>query len=283
MNFKYLLYRLQWWWVDKTGLVPKSPINVDIELAGKCNLKCSMCSYGLETFDKSKQGMMPKAMAYKVLNEASDLGVKAIKFNFRGEPGLHKDLAELVKFAKSLNFVDVFINTNMLAFTEKRLVELAGAGLDKIIVSVDGADKETYEKVRVGGNFDKLLLNIKRFKHLSTTKVILQMVGEKPDPRLKDIPADGYRFVKIQDRSGKADNKRERRRCPQPRQRLVVGWDGTIFGCCHNWLNEYPLGNINKTTLDQAWDNQRMQALREMSIKCDSGPCRNCQVGVSYK
>lgn len=288
MNLKYIAYRLKWWFVDKTGYIPKAPINLDLELAGKCNLKCTMCHYGMDAFDVSKQGMMDKNLAYKALDEAKEIGVKSVKFNFRGEPGLYKDLTELISYAKSLGFVDVFINTNMLAFNKDRLEKLALSGLDKIIISVDGADQETYEKIRVGGNFQKLKENIRYYQRWlriaeKRTKVILQMVGEKPDPKLKDIIADEYRFVRMQDRSGNAMEGRKRRRCPQPRQRIIVAWDGTLFPCCSNWENEYPLGNYKDMSLIDAWNGERMANIRNISVKCDQFPCKKCQVGVSYK
>jgi len=275
------MYRFWWWLVDKTGLILKAPLNVDIELAGKCNLACVMCPYGTDSF--TNQGMMKKTMALQVIDEARKIGVKSIKFNFRGEPGLSKNLESLVQYAQG--FEDVFINTNMLAFSEKRLVKLANIGLTKIIISVDGSTKADYEKIRIGGSFEKLVKNIKIFNfYKKKTKVILQMVSDRPDEMLKQIPADEYRFVKVQDRGqGIGKNKGKRRRCPQPRQRLVVAWDGTIYGCCSNWDDEFPLGNIKTTTLLEAWRGDRMKELREISTKCESFPCKECQVGGSYK
>lgn len=285
---KYLLYRFRWWLADHTAYLPKAPINLDLELAGKCQLSCTMCPYGLGTFDESKQGMMPLEMAERALQEARAIGVKAIKLNFRGEPGLSKHLVPLINYAKALGFVDVFINTNLLAFSDSRLRQLVNSDIDKIIVSIDGCDKETYEKVRVGGDFDKLVKNIRKLSVYRgfklKPKIILQMVSEEPDERLYDLPADGYRFVKVQDRGqgiGKKTSKR--RRCPQPRQRLVIGWDGTIFACCSNWGNEYPLGNYNEISLLDAWHGSKMQTLREISTKCDDFPCKDCQVSGSYK
>lgn len=286
---KYYLYRLKWWFVDKTGWIPKAPINVDIELAGKCQLACTMCPYGTGDFDTSKQGMMPLQMALDVLMQAKEAGTKAIKLNFRGEPGLHKNLELVARMAKRLGFVDVFINTNLLAFKDARLKELMGCGFDKVIVSIDGTDKKTYEAIRKGGDFDKLvkkihLINWWKKKLSSETKIILQMVCEKPDEKLKELEADGYRFVEVQDRGqGAAKKIRERRRCPQPRQRLVVAWDGMIFGCCSNWNNEYPIGNISQMSLKEAWNSERLRKLREISEKCDADPCKNCQVESSYK
>jgi len=257
-------------------------MNLDLELAGKCNLRCTMCPYSMD-FTDDMQGMMPIGMAEMALAEASRMGVKAVKFNYRGEPGLSKHLESLSNYAKSLGFIDIFINTNLLAFSDKRLKRLHYSGLTRIIVSVDGSNKEDYEKIRVGGDFDKL---VGKLKILSKTplKVILQMVSNKPDPALKTFPASEYRFVQVQDRGQGIEKKQgKRRRCPQPRQRLIVAWNGDIFGCCSNWNNEFPLGNYATMSLKQAWEGERMKQLRQISTKCQSFPCKDCQVSGSWK
>lgn len=292
-SLKYYAYRLKWWLADKGRIQFSAPINLDIELAGKCNLACRMCPYGTGAFTEDMQGMMPRKMAEKLLMEAAQIGVKAIKFNFRGEPGLHKDLEDLIVMAKVLGFVDVFINTNMLAFSEYRLKKLARSGINTLIVSVDGASEETYEYVRVGGDFNKLTKNIRLFQRYRQpkTKLVIQMVVQDSNrheiDKLKTMGADEYRLVSVQDRGGgEGVDIRERRRCPQPFQRLVVAWNGTIFPCCSNWNNEYPLGNYNTMSLLDAWNSFPMKHLRDIQNKntlANNFPCKNCQVKGSYK
>ena len=291
-TFKYYLYRFKWWLADTGRMTFDVPINLDIELAGKCQLACTMCPFGTGAFSENMQGMMPRKMAEDLLIEAARIGIKSIKMNFRGEPGLSKDLESLISFAKALGFAEVFINSNMLAFNDKRLKALADSGLDKLIVSVDGASEETYEFIRVGGDFKKLVKNINLFnKYRKETKLIIQMVvmdsNRHEVEKIKKLGADEYRFVQVQDRgAGEGVTIKERRRCPQPFQRLVVGWDGTIFPCCSNWNNEYPLGNYKTMSLLEAWNSSKMSTLRHIQNQntlADNFPCKNCQVKGSYK
>ena len=49
--------------------------------------------------------------------------------------------------------------------------------------SVDSADKENYEKIRVNGNFEKVYSNIKLFseiknKHYSDSDIIIRISGK---------------------------------------------------------------------------------------------------------
>lgn len=292
----YFLYRA------KFHLAPKihwsAPVHLDLELAGKCQLRCAMCNFGIdgpERFGEDLQGMMPKAMAFRALREARKMGVVSVKPNFRGEPGLCKWLDELVAEAKDLGYTEVFINTNLTAFTPLRLRKLVTAGIDKIIVSIDGATKETYEKIRVNGNFLKLRVMMKLLWQLTEyadTKIVVQFVEQPMNTAERDKMAevwgpycDEIKYQTVQDRGqGAAKNPNQRKQCPQPWQRLIVAWDGQIFACCSNWHNEYSLGNYRDISLKDAWNGERMKALREIAAKPASGfPCDNCQVAGSYR
>lgn len=71
------------------------------------------------------------------------------------------------------NLRSIFIQTNGLCFTEriyKRLPEFVKNRLTKVIVSMDAPDKALYEKIRRGGNWDKLQKNL---KFLASTDVYL--------------------------------------------------------------------------------------------------------------
>lgn len=177
MSLKHKYYRAKFRVAPYLPL--KFPVHVDIELAGKCQLACTMCPYGTGDFDKSKQGMMTRDMAIMVLEHAKQGGAKSIKLNFRGEPGLSKNLACIAETAQKLGFTEVAINTNLTSFTSQRLVK-AAQHLDLIIVSIDGATKETYEAIRVKGNFEILMHNLKTLRDMEyKPKVRLQMVVQK--------------------------------------------------------------------------------------------------------
>lgn len=293
MNIKYSLYRAKFHAAPLMNW--HAPVHIDIETAGKCQLACVMCNYGIGSFDASMQGMMRKPMAMKALSEAREMGALSCKLNFRGEPGLCKWLHEAVAHAKALDYVEVMINTNLTAFTPQRLRQLVAAGIDKIIVSIDGATSETYEAIRVKGDFSLLVSRMDYLWQLiaeTDTRVIVQFVEQPKNASERAMMqfvwgpyCHEIRYQKVQDRGqGAATNPRERKQCPQPWQRLIVAWDGTIFGCCSNWHNEYPLGNYKDITLHEAWTGGRMSQLRTLAKNPASGsPCDKCQVAVSYR
>lgn len=288
---RHSIYRLKFNWRKWFEYAGSFPVHVDIELAGKCQLACIMCPYGDGSFDKSKQGMMDTKIAIEAIQQAAKGGAKSIKFNFRGEPALHKNLEYFVYVAKQLGIVETSINTNLTAFTHKRLYDLCVNGLDLMIISIDGATKNTYESIRVNGNWEKLISNlnyISSFHRINRPKIRIQVVKQLLNSYEINTRMFRYEFASKSDeliyQNLRQDNKGERRRCPQPWQRLIVGWDGKVFACCSNWNNEFPVGQFPEDSLYQIWNNGlRLQVLRDHARNFHDNPCKDCTVGASYK
>ena len=64
----------------------------------------------------------------KVLDEGRENGLYGVKFNFRGEPTLHKSLSKFVRYAVDAGLVDVYFNTNASRLDEKKSVEMIESG-----------------------------------------------------------------------------------------------------------------------------------------------------------
>jgi molybdenum cofactor biosynthesis enzyme MoaA len=140
------------------------PLCVDIEVAAICDLACSFCFRDV-IFTPDK--IIELDFAKELVKQAADIGVPSIKLNWRGEPLLHPQIAELIRFAKEVGILEVMINTNATTLTPDKSKELISAGLDVIIFSFDGGSKETYEKMRPGrfrkNEFNTVYNNIKNF------------------------------------------------------------------------------------------------------------------------
>jgi len=140
------------------------PLCVDIETAAVCDLVCPFCfRQHIVTPDK----IMRENLYYKIIDQCSELGVPSIKLNWRGEPLLHPKLPEFIKYAKDKGILEVIINTNAVTLTESLSKRIIKSGLDLLIYSFDGGDKETYEKMRLGrfkkNTFEKVYKNIINF------------------------------------------------------------------------------------------------------------------------
>ena len=113
-------------------------------------------------------------MARRLIKEAAEMGIASLKLNWRGEPLLHPEICEIIKFAKTQGILDVIINTNATQLNTEMAEKLLDSGIDYVIFSFDGGTKETYEKNRVSrfeiNTFEKVCENIKNFCKLKEKK-----------------------------------------------------------------------------------------------------------------
>jgi MoaA/NifB/PqqE/SkfB family radical SAM enzyme len=143
------------------------PLCLDLETAAVCDLACPFC---YRQFIATPDKIMSEDLAYRLIDQAADLGVPSMKFNWRGEPLLHPRLPELVAHAKRRGILETIINTNATTLDEAKARRLIEAGLDLVIYSFDGGSRESYERMRPGrfaaNGFDAVIANIRRFAAL---------------------------------------------------------------------------------------------------------------------
>ncbi len=143
------------------------PLCIDIEVAAVCDLACPFCyRQHIATPDK----IMDPALAFRIIDQAAELGVPSIKFNWRGEPLLNPSLPDFIRHAKKRGIVDTIINSNATELDEDMSRRLIDAGLDFVIYSFDGGTARTYEKMRPGrfkaNSFEHVYGNIRRFAEI---------------------------------------------------------------------------------------------------------------------
>lgn len=290
-------YRKKWFEYPQKKTLADFPLHLDVESTNACNLRCVMCT---RNFMTEKIGHIEWGIFKKVIDEALNYKLPSLKLNFRGEPLLHPDLPKMVKHAKDKGILEVQFNTNGLILTEKKSEELVKAGLDRIIFSVDGATKETYERIRTGSNFDTVVSNIKRFVEirngmgLKRPSVRVQMV--KMEENKHEVEQFIKMWASIANRvavticrepyiKGEASVKKlEHFPCHQIWQRMVVWWTGEVFMCCGDWHGEYPLGDVRKDSLRDLWHSGEYNVVRKLhtSLKLEELPiCARCVVNTS--
>lgn len=301
-RWTFAWYRFRWNYFPKFNLISSFPLHVDIEVTDACNLRCIMCVHGKKK--PPKTGFIDFEFAKNLVRQVAEAGGYSIKFNWRGEPSLYKELPYLIAYSKEQGIREVQINTNGLPFTKKSIEEIITAGLDRVIFSVDGNSAETYEGIRVGGQFQKLVDNIEYFiairKRLQsiTPFIRVQMVrmksnqhevegfvarwrGRVDDIRISDVTNRGQgNQLNVGDQIAAG-----RRRCPQPWQRLVVSREGLVLPCCSDWHCAMIIGDAKEASLWDIWHGKKMGQFRKMVFSKrldDFNPCRSCFVKESY-
>jgi MoaA/NifB/PqqE/SkfB family radical SAM enzyme len=131
------------------------PPYIEIETTTACNLRCLICEH---TYWKEKNLNMSYETFKKILDQFPNL--KWIGLTGIGESFLNKDFMKILKLVKSRNiYVEMF--DTFFFVDQDKAKELVDLQVDKIIPSIDGATAETYNKIRVGSDFEKVTANVR--------------------------------------------------------------------------------------------------------------------------
>ena len=313
-RIKFLKYRFRWNYLPKFHLISKFPTHVDIETTNKCNLRCVMCPHGFPTPEfKKSLGSMNVDLARQIIDEGSRKGLASIKLNWRGEPLLWREhLAETIRYARARGIVDIMMNTNGLLLNDELSREIIMSGLDLIIFSVDSNSGETYENIRKGGNFSKLVHNINRFLEISNSmrlsKPLVRVQMVKMDSNIHEVEAFMNRWsplvdsITFQDYTNRGENaerlhadrresfeKAGRRPCPQIWQRIIVTWDGGVVMCCRDWESENVLGKLDYSAgknLEHFWKGEKLNSIRRIHLANtldEITACSKCSYKESFQ
>lgn len=161
----HFLMKLLYW------LEPYPPY-LEVEVTTKCNLRCVICEH---TYWNEPERDMSFEDFKKIVDEFPKL--KWIGLTGIGESFLNKDFLKMLYYVKSRNiFVELY--DTFFFIDDKVARELIKMGVDKIFASIDAATKETYERIRLGSNFDRVIQNVKHLAELkSEMKAYFPRIG----------------------------------------------------------------------------------------------------------
>jgi len=144
----------------RTAEVDYLPIKLDIENVSRCNFKCTMCAVA-----GWKKGKRAEDMSLECFQRLIDeqVGLVEIKLNGLGEALMQgDDYFEMIRYARSKRiWVRMTTNASLLGVNDN-YKKLADSGVNEIDISIDGADAETFEAIRVGGSFKHVIANCVR-------------------------------------------------------------------------------------------------------------------------
>ena len=133
------------------------PQRLTIELANICNLHCSYCFRAEDNLYNSRAEFFPVELLRRVIGEARDVA-NVTKISFTGgEPTLHPDFAQTLETVAAAGMTSSFV-TNGWHF-ERVWPALAAnrESVSHVAFSLDGITRETHDRWRGNGSFDRLV------------------------------------------------------------------------------------------------------------------------------
>jgi radical SAM protein with 4Fe4S-binding SPASM domain len=138
--------------------LPYRPTKITVESGNVCNLRCPLCPTG-QVDPSATKGLLPYETFEKVLDQLGKDLITIRLYNW-GEPLLNKDLIRMCELAYRRR-VSIKLSSHLNNLTDEQAEGLLRAKVKKIYISADGATPETYAIYRRGGDFHKLLDNIR--------------------------------------------------------------------------------------------------------------------------
>jgi MoaA/NifB/PqqE/SkfB family radical SAM enzyme len=136
------------------------PYEITLDAATVCQLSCPYCTTGNGTIKRTRAILQPE-IHRSVIAELADRLFLVWYFS-TGEPLLNKNIADIIGQTKGKEVFSI-ISTNLsMELSDERLQALVGSGLGLLTVSLDGATPNTYRKYRRGGDFDRVVRNLRR-------------------------------------------------------------------------------------------------------------------------
>jgi wyosine [tRNA(Phe)-imidazoG37] synthetase (radical SAM superfamily) len=255
--------------------VKSRPFVTRVEACNICQLKCPLCACGTNQ-DPRPKGRIDVNHYIKVLEDNRNNSM-ILRLDGMGEPTLHPDFFELVRIAKSFK-QSVSVHTNFCTPLSSDASSFIDCGIDRIVVSLDGATEESYQKYRIGAELKVVVENLKRLsrekKKSKSARPIIEAQfilfdhnkHEINQVRELALEAGCDKFeVSAPDFAAKTTklNPNKPRRCFWLWTTLVVGWNLDYRPCNNAWSIEWPRLNYRETPVDEYWNHELMIEARQ--------------------
>lgn len=265
-----------------------------MEVTNVCNLKCPFCLTGKGVSGGRDVRHMKFEEAKKILDQVGDY-LYFLQVYTWGEPLLNKDIIKIIEYAKQKN-IYVMMSTNATAMTPAYNQRLLESGIDYIMVAIDGGSDETYRQYRRGGNYDKVLSNVKDmlaqretaksahpfiewqyivFKHneheVSATERMAYEIGINKFTPLPAYVEDEEWSATDPEYRTELGNPERLFNCDRPWSHLNVRADGGVASCCYTFFKKDDLGELSENSFLEIWNNQHFRQARRIIVQARHG------------
>ncbi len=289
-------------YLHKSEVSDGLPVYLVVESTSICNLKCIMCPY-------PSMGRKNEHMSMTVFEKIVAEGAGFVEFmwlHLFGEPLINKNIYRMIDMAEDAG-IRTGISTNATLLDEKAATAILASRLSIILLCLDGATKETFERIRLGAKFDKVSANIRRFAEIkrsrqSNLKVDLQMIDMTANREEEELfqlqwRGQGFDSVTVKPFHVWANQDehliqimqpappQQSGQCYEPWTGLTVLADGTVVPCCNDYAGRMPLGDLKTQSLREVWNAEPMRALRRRFLgdtpDLAGTICEACPYGVA--
>ena len=293
------------------------PITISVEPTTACNLRCPECPSGLRQFTRATGNLKPDFFRDTIAQLHRDLVY--LIFYFQGEPYINPGFLDMVAHAHERGIYTI-TSTNGHFLSPANARKTVASGLDRVIISVDGTDQETYQAYRKEGKLANVLQGARNLvaareaAGVAHPHIIFQFLVVRPNEHqipevyrlareigvdeVKLKTAQVYDFANGNPLIPTLDRYSRYARQPDGTYRIknrlldhcwklwhscVITWDGLVVPCCFDKDADHRLGDLKAGTFRDIWHSPAYARFRKTLLRGRQHIeiCRNCTEGCS--
>ncbi|MAY67123.1 MAG: radical SAM protein [Rhodospirillaceae bacterium] len=294
---RYLFYRYRYDVYPEIKRIDAFPPCVQIEPTSICNYRCVFCYQTDKSFTQGRHGHMGMMSldTFKSVVDQIEGEVEAVTLASRGEPLMCRGIGDMLSYLEG-KFLGLKMNTNAWFLTEDLAHRILQTGFNTLVFSVDAAEPELYARLRVNGQLERVLANIKMFaeirrKHYPDSQIITRASGVHFSDEQDFSEMQGF-WSEYVDQVAFVDyNPWENVYDTPPRdittpcsdlwRRMFIWWDGKANPCDVDYKSHLCAGTVDTTDISAIWRGESYQRLRDQHLAGNRqavAPCASCAV-----
>ncbi|MBN2738034.1 MAG: radical SAM protein [Spirochaetales bacterium] len=278
-----------WIYFKFPNLLPliQFPPHVCVEFTNSCNLSCQHC---WRMAMNRPEGFLELSLFDKIIKELSLHKYTILKIAGAGEPSIHPRLSELMEMLSPYHN-KVYYYTNGSLFRKVSFDEILSWRLYRIIVSVDGIDAESYERIKAGSHYHTLEKDIKAFyeyreslgRKYPAIEIRHIVMPPETNKELRDFrkkwieTADKVNFNPLEPSSGFSEVEDPNPpKCRSISRERCIHWDGNVPVCGGPRSNVYS-GNVLNSSIAELWKHPQVEFVRQSNRRRDFDKVPQCK------
>jgi MoaA/NifB/PqqE/SkfB family radical SAM enzyme len=140
---------------------------IAMDITDRCNLRCAMC---VRTASPKAPGPDLTVEQFRTIGDHCFDHAVVLALSCVSEPLLSKHFSEIMATLKDYRVPSIELVTNGMLLDEPKIAAMLDSQLSRIIFSIDGATAATYESIREGANFERLLSNLQLLQRMKAER-----------------------------------------------------------------------------------------------------------------